>query len=139
MKFLQLNALPRSVDGGLLVLRLWAGLTMALNHGWAKLSGFGKMAGGFADPLGVGSQVSLSLAIFGELICGLLIAFGLFTRFAAIGCGITMAVAFFMVHQRALSGPASGELAFIYLGAMVTLLLTGAGRFSADAKMGAKV
>ena len=37
---------------GLLVLRLWLGLAMFLNHGLEKLSHFGVMSSKFPDPLG---------------------------------------------------------------------------------------
>jgi putative oxidoreductase len=131
----QLNFLPRSTDLGLLVLRLWLGLSLAVLHGWAKLMGFAAMAEKFADPIGVGPQAALAMTIFAEVVCAVLLAMGLFTRFAAAVLTILMAVAFFVVHSSALSGPASGEMAFIYLGGFVTLLLTGAGRFSLDAKL----
>jgi uncharacterized membrane protein YphA (DoxX/SURF4 family) len=45
---------------------------------------------------------------------------------------INMTVAFVGVHQRALSGEHSGELAFLYLMAYVVLFLAGPGRISAD-------
>src|SRR5205085_7119475 len=97
--------------------------------GWSKLIGFSEMSGKFPDPLGVGSPISLALAVFAEVVCALLLALGLFTRFAAAVLAINMATAFLMVHKLALSGPHSGELAFIYLAAWVTLLVAGAGRF----------
>jgi putative oxidoreductase len=57
---------------------------------------------------------------------------GLVTRFGALVLTINMSVAFFMAHKAALSGEHSGELAFIYLAAYVTLLFAGAGRISLD-------
>lgn len=138
MKFLHLNFIPRSADFGLLVLRLWFGLAMALLHGWGKFTGFSQMAAKFPDPLHVGNTTSAALTVFGELVCSLLIAFGLFTRAAALVGIITMGVAFFMVHQHKLSGEGNGELAYAYLGVFVTLFLAGAGKFSVDAKIGAK-
>lgn len=138
LKLLQLDFLPRSTDAGLLVLRLWLGLSLLLLHGWAKLSNFSQLSGKFPDPLGIGSGASLTLAVFGEVVCSLLLVLGLFTRFAAVNLAITMSVAFFLVHKAALSGPSSGELAFIYLAGFVTLLVAGAGRFSLDAKLGAR-
>ena len=48
-----------------------------------------------------------------------------------------MSVAFFVVHKAALAGPNNGELAFVYLGGFVTLIIAGAGRFSFDARLGA--
>ena len=135
LKLLQLNFLPRSTDAGLLVLRLWLGLSLLLLHGWAKLTSFSAMAGKFPDPIGVGSRTSLTLTVFAEVVCAVLIVLGLFTRAAALTQAILMSVAFFVVHKMALSGPASGELAFIYLGGFLALLLAGAGRFSVDANL----
>jgi putative oxidoreductase len=139
IRFFQLNFLPRSVDFGLLVLRLWLGATMMLNHGRGKLMGFSQMADKFADPIGLGPSVSLSMAIFAEVVCAILVALGLLTRFAALVLVILTGVAFFLVHGRALSGPGSGELAFIYLAGFLTIFLTGPGRFSIDRKLGAPV
>ena len=139
MKFLHLNFLPRSADFALLLLRLWFAVPMAALHGWAKVTGFKTMSGSFPDPFGVGNSTSLTLAIFGELICSILIVLGAFTRFAAIFAIITMGVAFFVVHKHAMSGPASGELAYAYLGAYLVIFFAGAGKFSVDAKIGATV
>jgi putative oxidoreductase len=76
--------------------------------------------------------------VFGEFFCSLLLIFGLFTRFAALCCGMTMTVAFLMAHKMVLKGPGSGELAFIYLGVYAALFVAGAGRFSVDARIGGK-
>jgi putative oxidoreductase len=135
LRLLRFEFLPVSVDVGLLLLRAWLGLTMLCNHGLDKLLTFSEKSGGFPDPLGVGSQVSLALAVFGEAICGALITLGLFGRLAALGLGVTMAVAFFFVHQGSLSGETSGELAFIYLAGFVALFLAGPGCFSLDAML----
>ena len=136
VRLLRLDFLPRSVDAGLLVLRLSLGLSLLLLHGVSKLTGFSQMSGKFPDPLGVGSPASLALAIFAEVVCSCLIAVGLFTRFAAAVLAINMATAFALVHKLALSGPGSGELAFVYLAGSMTLLFAGAGRFSVDAQLG---
>jgi putative oxidoreductase len=130
---LRLEFLPSSVDFGLLVLRVWIGLSMLLLHGWSKLQGY-KKAGDFGDPLGVGNEVSWGLAVFGEVVCSALLVFGLFTRFAALAGAITMSVAFIMVHRMVLKGPNPGELAFIYLAAFLTIFLAGPGRFALDGK-----
>jgi putative oxidoreductase len=137
LNLLRLNFVPHNVDAGLLLLRLWLGLSLLLLHGSSKLTGFSKMSGQFPDPLGVGSPTSLSLAVFAEVVCALLLVLGLFTRLAALILSINMAVAFFVVHKAALSGPGSGELAFIYLAGFLTLVIAGAGRFSLDSKLGA--
>ena len=135
LRFLRLDFIPHSADLGLLVLRLWLGLSLLVLHGWPKLSTFSAKSSKFPDPLGIGSTQSLALATFAEVVCALLIVIGLFTRLASLTLAITMAVAFAIVHKMVLaSGPGSGELAWVYLAGFVVLFLAGAGRFSIDAK-----
>ncbi len=124
------------LDVGLLLLRLGFGGVLALHHGLAKLQAWSAMAATFPDPMHVGSKFSLALAIFGELICGSLIAVGLATRLAAIPALITMLVAFGAIH--AADPWKVKELAFVYAVAFVTIALTGPGRLSLDALVGAK-
>jgi len=131
---LRLDFVPSSADAGLLVLRLWFGLSLLVLHGWDKLSGFQKMSGGFFDPLHVGHRNSLILALVGEVLCPTLLVLGLFTRFAALGCAINMSVAFFLIHKGALHGGRNGEMAFIYLGAFVVVFIAGSGRYALDGK-----
>ncbi len=138
MKFLQLNFIPASADAGLLILRLWVGLSMAILHGWGKLTNFSAYSGKFADPFGIGPSASLGLVVFAELVCAVFIALGLFTRFSALILGFTMAVAFKLGHGMKLSGEGNGEVAFLFLGACLALFIAGAGKLSIDAKMGAK-
>ena len=116
----------------LLILRLWLGLTLLINHGVTKVKTFSDMAPNFPDPLGVGHQGSLALVVFAEVVFSLLLVGGLVTRFAALAGAINMTVAFVVVHKTALSGAHSGELAFIYLAGFVTLFIAGAGKFSFD-------
>ena len=136
LKFLQFGFIPRSSDLALLVLRVWLGISLLALHGWAKLTNFSSMAGRFPDPLGIGPKGSLALAIFAEVLCAVLLALGLATRFAALVLIVLLAVAFLLVHGRALSGAGSGEMAFIYLAGFVTVFLAGPGRYSVDAKLG---
>jgi putative oxidoreductase len=117
---------------GLLVLRLWVGLTMMLNHGLDKLTHFDKFSQHFISFIGLGPDASLCLSIFAEFFSSALLVLGIFTRFGALALTINMSVAFFMVHKMALSGPMPGELAFIYLAIYVTILFAGPGKFSVD-------
>tara|TARA_R110002072_G_scaffold303069_1_gene492550 strand:- start:21848 stop:22288 length:441 start_codon:yes stop_codon:yes gene_type:complete len=117
------------VSTGLLLLRVAFGCFM-LVHGWQKLSGFSEMADKFPDPIGMGSSLSLVMAIAAEVGCSLLLIAGFGTRFAAIPLAFTMIVASFVVHG---SDPwQKKELAACYLAVYATLVLTGAGRFSVD-------
>jgi putative oxidoreductase len=113
---------------GLLVLRLWLGLTMLLHHGMDKVYNFNTYTTKFPDPLHIGVKPGLILVIFAETACAAMLALGLLTRFAALVLAIDMGVAFFLVHK-SLDG---GELAFIYFGTFLTLLIAGPGKFSVD-------
>jgi putative oxidoreductase len=115
---------------GLLILRVGVAGTMALRHGLPKLLEFSTSMHAFPDPLGLGSTLSLSLVVFAEFLCSILVLVGIFTRFSVIPLVIAMAVAFFIIHG---SDPfMKKELALLYLTAFSCILATGPGRFSAD-------
>ncbi len=116
-------------DEALLLLRLAVGLGM-LTHGWPKLMKYSEMSQGFPDPLGVGSSLSLTLAIFAELGCSLMLILGFLTPLAAVPLAITMAVAFFIVHAE--DPWQRKELAALYLSIYAVLLVSGPGRYSLD-------
>ena len=106
---------------------------MAYSHGWGK---FQKVLSGdlsFADPIGVGEEVSLILTVFAEFFCGILVALGLFTRAALIPLIITMLVAVFIIHA---DDPFSKqEFGLLYLIPYITLFLTGPGKLSLDKQL----
>ncbi len=132
MNFLKLGFLANP-ELGQLILRGWLGLTMLINHGIPKLMKFNELAGNFPDPFGVGPKISLILALFAEVLCSALLVVGFYARFAALALAVTMGVAFIVIHKASLTpGPASGELAFMYLAGFLTLLFTGAGQYSVD-------
>jgi len=121
---------PRNINLALLLLRLTAGFLM-LTHGVGKLSMLvGDAPIKFADPIGLGETVSLALAVFAEVVCSILLIFGIATRLAVIPLLITMLVAFFIVHQNDEFG--RKELPLFYLMVYCCLAITGAGKYSAD-------
>ncbi|MCX6851806.1 MAG: DoxX family protein [Verrucomicrobia bacterium] len=132
LKLLKLSFLPKSPDYGLLILRVALGFSMLLLHGRGKLLNFSATVEKFPALFGLPANVNLGLAIFAEVVCSTLLIAGLFTRFAALVLAATMGSAFFFVHKSALVGAQSGELAMVYLIAYVTLLFTGAGKYSVD-------
>ena len=116
------------MDFGLLILRLFAGVTMLLAHGLPKLSRYSSLTETFPDPLGVGSHLSLILALSSEVVFAALLAAGLFTRISSLSLIVTMAVAFFLHHG---ADPFKDkELSFMYMGMYLALFLTGPGRYS---------
>ncbi len=116
-----------------LILRFAAG-AMIIPHGYSKLKNFGKMSSSFADPFHIGSSLSLSLTIFAEFFCGMLILIGLFTRLASIAPIIAMAVALFYAHNGDFFG--KGEMAALYLSIFIAILFVGPGRASVDNMIG---
>lgn len=124
--------MPVSTDLGLLLLRVWIGFSLFLKHGLEKLTGYSQMAARFPDPIHIGSHASLLLALLCDAICSILIILGLATRIAALLIAINLAVAFSLVHRFAFFGPHNGELAFLYLGFALVLVIAGGGRFSID-------
>lgn len=121
-------------DIGLLILRLGSGLFMLFAHGWGKLVNFSSIAPKFPDPIGLGSSVSLGLAVFSEFFCALFLAMGLFTRFVSVPLLITMLVAAFIIHG---GDPwKKQEFALLYAIPYLTLIFTGGGKFSVDQFIG---
>ena len=122
----------KQIDTGLFVLRVAIGCLM-LVHGIQKLMGFSGMADVFPDPIGMGSQLSLTMAIGAEVGCSILLILGLGTRLAVIPLAFTMIVALFVVH--AADPWKVKELAAIFLTVYAVIFITGPGSCSLDAKL----
>lgn len=102
-----------------------------INEPWyPKWSSFQELSTVFPDPLGIGSPLSLGLAIFGELVCSMAFIVGFLYRLAMIPMIFTMIVAFFVVHANDVF--AVKELAFIYLVVFILMYIAGPGKFSID-------
>jgi putative oxidoreductase len=122
---------------GLLVLRL-AGLSLFLKHGWEKLSGYSTMVQHFPDPIHVGAHAGLAFALLSDGICSVLVLIGFATRPAAVVILINLLVAFSFVHHAAYFSNPHVELVVLLLLIFATLLFTGPGRFSVDARLETK-
>jgi len=121
---------PKNIDFALLFLRLTIGIFM-LTHGVGKFQKlFGDEPIQFADPLGIGINASLALAVLAEFFCSLLLIFGIITRPAALVLIINMSVAAFIAH----AGDAFmvREMALLYLAVYIVMAIAGAGKFSID-------
>jgi putative oxidoreductase len=115
---------------GLMVTRIFAGLTLALAHGIHKIPPSDKFIDGVGD---LGFPVPLLfawLAAFSELFGGILLALGLATRPVAFMISVTMGVAAFMQHA---NDPfATKEMALLFLSVSTLFLFVGAGNFAVD-------
>ncbi len=112
------------------IFRLLVGF-MFFAHGAQKLFGwFGGKVVAIASLMGVAGIV--------EVIGGLLIFFGLFTRLAALISAIEIGVAYFKAHftVSTLAGwmplMNKGELALMYFAAFLVLIMYGAGAWSLE-------
>jgi putative oxidoreductase len=113
------------------ILRIVAGL-LFLAHGTEKFLSFpaGRAAG-------IGLRLDSMPAFAGiiELVCGLLIVIGLFTRSAAFLASGTMAVAYWFWHapQNLFPSVNQGEAAILYCFVFLYLCFAGPGPWSVDA------
>lgn len=118
------------------LLRVIAGLLFAF-HGWQGLSGYQIPAEYLPK---VGSQGWIGSII--ELATGLLMAGGLFTRWAAFLASGTMAVAYVQFHWKFQFGAQffptvnQGEMALIYCLVFFLFATRGPGRLSVDGILG---
>jgi putative oxidoreductase len=111
-----------------LAFRVVLGLLLFM-HGAGKFGLIGEMnIGGFAGMFGFPVWVA-SLVALVELVGGLAILFGLFTRIAALGNAIVMFGAWFLAHVPKGWNPMSngGELSLVYFMALLVILAYGAG------------
>ncbi len=122
-------------------LRLALGLIF-IAHGAQKVFGAfgGKGLSSFLNgtaPLGLWpSWLWLGAAAFSELIGGVLVLLGLFTRVGAGAIAAVMLVAIFGVHRNAFFVNQGGlEFALANLCMAITLLYLGGGKLSVDANL----
>jgi putative oxidoreductase len=119
-----------NINLALLVARIAIALLMLL-HGIPKmqmlLSGD---AGQFPAVFGLSAELSLSLAVFAEVICSVFVLAGFGTRLASVPLIFTMIVAVFSIHAEDVF--AKKELAVLYLAVYVVLFVAGSGKYSID-------
>ena len=115
----------------LAVLRIVSGL-LFFEHGLQKFASFppGPMAGAGLQFNHLGHYAGII-----ELVCGLLIAIGVFTRAAAFLASGTMAVAYWYAHAPQDFFPVNngGDAAILYCFVFLYLVFAGAGPLSVDA------
>ena len=124
-----MNSLNRFADPFYCIMRLVLGLMFACH-------GLDKIFGAFT-PKGEALPMLMVVGGWVEIVCGVLIAFGLLTRLGAFVASGEMAVAFFMMHAPRGFIPYvnKGELAVVYCFVFFYIFLRGSGGWSIDALM----
>jgi putative oxidoreductase len=128
----------RNAQYGIALLRAVVGITFVM-HGWMKLFGFGvEGTAGFFGSLGIPFAHANAVFIIAlELVGGLLLAAGLFTRVLTPLLAATMVVAIATVHaSKGFFMPEGYEFALLLLAANVSLFLTGPGALALDSVLG---
>ncbi len=90
---------------------------------------FSVLVDNYPNVLGFGGYMTLMVTIFTEFCCSLFLIAGLLQRILTIPMFLSMAVAFFDVHDAMLP---EGELALIYFIVFLGLFLVGPGKYSVD-------
>jgi putative oxidoreductase len=129
---MQNGIIPASWSGPLqAALRVMTGL-LFLEHGTTKYFKF-PLTDSFKDGVEVFSLMGLAGAL--EVIGGILIVIGLFTRVTAFALAGMMAVAYFLAHAPQGFFPVNnkGEAAILYCFIFLFLAAAGAGPYSLDA------
>lgn len=96
-----------------------------------KIMSYDVLSTSFPDPIGLGSKLSLQLAIFAELFCSLGVITGVLFGLALIPIIFTMFIAAF-VAMKGLPW-AQRELPVSYLLVYILLFVSGPGRLPLDA------
>lgn len=143
--FFDCGTLDATASLGIFVLRWMTGLMMAIGHGIFKIQHFSTLKQGFYVPdffplKFMSPSVSLMVCISVEVGASALIVLGLATRPAAFVLALQMVVIAFGL-QGALPwflGPSTQlakEPALLYLIPLISIIFTGAGTFSMDARL----
>lgn len=119
-----------------LFLRVAAGSVFAV-HGWQKFVGGVPGVASFLGGLGFPApEVFAVLLIAAELGGGILLILGAYTHWVAKVLAFVALVALVTVHlKNGFAGPGGYEFILLLLAACVSLMITGAGKWSVDHKV----
>jgi putative oxidoreductase len=118
-----------------LILRAVLGLIFAM-HGWQKLDGGVTGVSGFLGGIGFPMpDVFAVLLIAAELLGGVLLILGLFTHWTAKVLAVVAVIALVTVHlDKGFFMPTGYEFILLILAGTISVLITGPGKYSLDAK-----
>jgi putative oxidoreductase len=124
------------MDPALLFLRVATGLIF-FTHGWQKWQAGVDLTAAFLNTLNFPLPEAFAFVLIAvEVVGGLALIFGAYTRLAAKLTGLDAAIALFTVHlSKGYSATAGGyEYVLLLVAACVVILVMGAGNWSLDKK-----
>lgn len=124
---------PFTPDAGLLFARVAGALLVLHVHGLPKLLHFSDELAHIDDPLHMGRALTLYCAIFAEVLCPILVALGLLTRLASLPFLFLLLVSMLLVHPD--WSIADGQFGWLLIIVFGTIAISGAGRYSLDARL----
>lgn len=116
----------------LLFLRSSGALFLLCVHGLPKLLDFSGQLASIEDPFHLGAQLTLCLSIFAEVLCPLLILFGVLARLACLPILFLLLVALLAVHPE--WTVQEGQFAWLLLIIFTSVLIAGPGRLALNAR-----
>ncbi|ANB72941.1 LysR family transcriptional regulator [Paraburkholderia phytofirmans OLGA172] len=117
----------RTADAALLFLRVAASVLVLIVHGLPKAMHYTSQLAAIEDPLHLGKTLTLSFAIFAEVLCPVLMIAGIATRLAALPIIVISLMALTLVHPEWTLDQA--QFAWMLLILFGTIVIGGAGRY----------
>lgn len=111
----------------LLLMRVGAGLLLLVIHGLPKLWHWQTELTVIEDPFGLGAVLTLSFAVFAEVICALLLILGIWARLACVPILAVLLVSVTLVHPE--WSLAEGQFAWLMIVLFGGLSISGAGPY----------
>ena len=122
----------RAQDWGLLFLRVSGGLFLLAVHGLPKLLNYTAQLQAIEDPFHLGARLTLTLAIFAEVVCPLLIVAGVLVRLACLPILCVLLIAMLVVHPQ--WSVAEGQFGWLLLMLFTAVFIAGPGRLALNVR-----
>ncbi len=120
----------------MLFTRIIFGLLL-MRHGIDKIMHFATLSTSFPDPLYIGHEASLLLAIFAEVVCSAAVIIGFLYRLALLPMIFVMFIIVLDIGQH--TSFSSNELPIAYGFVYLLMYWADAGRYSVDGWIGYKI
>jgi putative oxidoreductase len=118
---------------GLFFLRVSGAVFLLWVHGLPKLLHYSAQLQNIEDPLHLGANVTLMLAIFAEVLCPLLIIAGVLVRLACLPIVCVLLIALLLVHpQWSLD---EGQFGWLLLIVFTSIFIAGPGRLALNVRL----